>query len=156
PSLDVSMRGAVSIARRLQDPLAELVKIDPQSIGVGLYQHDVRPRRLAEALDSVVESCVNHVGVELNTASPALLRRVSGISLALAEAIVARRRELGRFANRRQLLDIPRLGPKTFEQCAGFLRIRGGDEPLDATAVHPESYPLARRIRNCSGPGLPI
>jgi len=151
PSLDVSMRGAVSIARRLQDPLAELVKIDPQSIGVGLYQHDVRPRRLAEALDSVVESCVNHVGVELNTASPALLRRVSGISPALAEAIVARRRELGRFANRRQLLDIPRLGPKTFEQCAGFLRIRGGDEPLDATAVHPESYPLARRILELVG-----
>src|SRR5690606_8797505 len=122
------------------------VKIDPKSLGVGLYQHDVRPKRLAEALNAVVESCVNHVGVELNTASPALLQHVSGISPALARAIVEHRRRLGRFRRRHQLLEVPRLGPKTFGQCAGFLRIAEGDEPLDATAVHPESYPLARRI----------
>ena len=118
------MRGAVSIARRLLDPLAELVKIDPQSIGVGLYQHDVNPKRLGQALADVVESCVNYVGVELNTASAALLRHVAGISERVAEAIVAHRSALGRFTSRAQLLDVPGLGPKTFEQCAGFLRIQ--------------------------------
>ena len=144
--LDVTLRGAVSIARRLQDPLAELVKIDPRSIGVGLYQHDVDQARLAESLDRVVEGCVNRVGVELNTASAELLRRVSGLTARQAEAIVAHRRALGRFTSRRQLLEVPGIGPKTFEQCAGFLRVQGGDEPLDATPIHPESYSVAPRL----------
>lgn len=146
PDLDVSMRGAVSIARRLLDPLAELVKIDPKSIGVGLYQHDVNAKRLGEALGQVVESCVNYVGVELNTASPSLLKYVAGVSERVAQAIVAHRAALGRFRRRRELLDVPGLGPKTFEQCAGFLRIKEAGEPLDATAVHPESYDVARKV----------
>jgi len=146
PDLDVSLRGAVSIARRLLDPLAELVKIDPKSIGVGLYQHDVNQKRLGEALGQVVESCVNYVGVELNTASPSLLKYVAGISERVAQAIVAHRESIGRFRRRSQLLDVPGLGPKTFQQCAGFLRIKEGDEPLDATAVHPESYQVARAV----------
>lgn len=151
PGLDVSMRGAVSIARRLLDPLAELVKIDPQSIGVGLYQHDVNPKRLGQALADVVESCVNYVGVELNTASAALLRHVAGISERVAQAIVAHRSALGRFTSRAQLLDVPGLGPKTFEQCAGFLRIQEAVEPLDRTAVHPESYETARAVLRMIG-----
>lgn len=151
PGLDVTLRGAVSIARRLQDPLAELVKIDPKSIGVGQYQHDVTPAVLARSLDAVVEDAVNAVGVDLNTASVPLLARVSGISESLAEAIVAHRDEAGPFSNRRALLDVPRLGPKAFEQCAGFLRIRGGDDPLDASGVHPEAYPVVRRILDRAG-----
>ncbi len=146
PELDVSLRGAVSIARRLQDPLAELVKIDPKSIGVGQYQHDVTGSKLERSLDGVVEDCVNAVGVDLNTASKPLLARVSGITEGLAGAIVAHRDAKGAFRGRRQLLDVPRLGPKAFEQCAGFLRIRGGDNPLDASSVHPESYPVVERI----------
>ncbi|ADT99410.1 MULTISPECIES: Tex family protein [Mycolicibacterium] len=146
PDLDVTLRGAVSIARRLQDPLAELVKIEPKSIGVGQYQHDVTPGILAKSLGAVVEDAVNAVGVDLNTASVPLLSRVSGITESLAEAIVAHRDQTGRFQNRRALLDVPRLGPKAFEQCAGFLRIRDGDDPLDASGVHPESYPVVRRI----------
>ncbi|MEE4360413.1 MAG: Tex family protein [Pseudomonadales bacterium] len=146
PDLDVSLRGAVSIARRLQDPLAELVKIDPKSIGVGQYQHDVGQTRLARALEGVVEDCVNRVGVDLNTASPALLARVAGLTPGLAENIVAERDRRGAFPSRRALLDVPRLGPRTFEQAAGFLRVRDGDEPLDASAVHPEAYPVAARI----------
>jgi uncharacterized protein len=146
PDLDVSLRGAVSIARRLQDPLAELVKIDPKSIGVGQYQHDVAGAKLERSLDAVVEDCVNAVGVDLNTASKPLLARVSGITDSLAGAIVAHRDARGAFRTRQQLLDVPRLGPKAFEQCAGFLRIRGGDNPLDASSVHPESYPVVRRI----------
>jgi uncharacterized protein len=151
PELDVSLRGAVSIARRLQDPLAELVKIDPKSIGVGQYQHDVAESRLSRSLDAVVEDCVNAVGVDLNTASKPLLSRVSGITGTLAEAIVARRDSHGAFQTRAELLSVPRLGPKAFEQCAGFLRIRGGDEPLDASGVHPESYPVVRRIQSKTG-----
>ncbi|SFF53228.1 uncharacterized protein SAMN04488120_10770 [Fontimonas thermophila] len=151
PDLDVSLRGAVSIARRLQDPLAELVKIEPRSIGVGQYQHDVDQQHLARALDAVVEDAVNAVGVDLNTASAPLLARVSGLGTALAEAIVAHRNTAGPFRSRRDLLQVPRLGPKTFEQCAGFLRIRDGDEPLDASAVHPEAYGLARRIADACG-----
>ncbi|EUA10099.1 S1 RNA binding domain protein [Mycobacterium kansasii 732] len=151
PGLDVTLRGAVSIARRLQDPLAELVKIDPKSIGVGQYQHDVTPAVLARSLDAVVEDAVNAVGVDLNTASVPLLARVSGISESLAEAIVAHRDKTGPFTNRRALLDVPRLGPKAFEQCAGFLRIRGGDDPLDASGVHPEAYPVVRRILDRAG-----
>lgn len=146
PDLDVTLRGAVSIARRLQDPLAELVKIEPKSIGVGQYQHDVTPGTLARSLGAVVEDAVNAVGVDLNTASVPLLARVSGITESLAEAIVAHRDKAGRFRNRRALLDVPRLGPKAFEQCAGFLRIRDGEDPLDASGVHPESYPVVRRI----------
>jgi uncharacterized protein len=146
PELDVSLRGAVSIARRLQDPLAELVKIDPKSIGVGQYQHDVNQSRLARALDARVEDCVNGVGVDVNTASPALLTRVAGLSAAVAENVVRHRDEHGAFANRRALLKVPRLGDKAFEQCAGFLRIRGGDNPLDASSVHPEAYPVVERI----------
>jgi protein Tex len=146
PELDVSLRGAVSIARRLQDPLAELVKIDPKSIGVGQYQHDVTGSKLERSLDAVVEDAVNAVGVDVNTASRPLLSRVSGITDGLAGAIVARRDAAGAFATRQQLMDVPRLGPKAFEQCAGFLRIRGGDNPLDASGVHPESYPVVRRI----------
>ena len=146
PDLDVSLRGAVSIARRLQDPLAELVKIDPKSIGVGQYQHDVNQSRLAKMLDAVVEDCVNAVGVDLNTASAALLARISGLNPALAENLVAHRNANGPFRSRKALLDVPRLGPKTFEQAAGFLRIREGDDPLDASAVHPEAYPVVERI----------
>lgn len=146
PDLDVSIRGAVSIARRLQDPLAELVKIDPKSIGVGQYQHDVGQSQLARRLDAVVEDCVNAVGVDVNTASVALLNRVSGLSQTLAQNIVAYRDEHGAFKSRQQLLKVSRLGPKAFEQCAGFLRIRGGNNPLDGSAVHPESYPVVERI----------
>lgn len=146
PDYDVIVRGAVSIARRLQDPLAELVKIDPQSIGVGQYQHDVPPAALRRALNDTVEDCVNAVGVNLNSASVQLLAHVAGVGTATAERIVAYRTEHGPFANRQQLLNVPRLGEKTFRQAAGFIRIRGGEEPLDASAVHPEAYPLARRI----------
>ena len=146
PGLDVSLRGAVSIARRLQDPLAELVKIDPKSIGVGQYQHDVSQFDLARSLDAVVEDCVNAVGVDVNTASVPLLARVSGLSSSVAQAIVSFREAQGRFASRAQLLDVPRLGAKTFEQAAGFLRITDGNDPLDASAVHPESYPLVQAI----------
>ncbi|RIK84657.1 MAG: RNA-binding transcriptional accessory protein [Hyphomicrobiales bacterium] len=151
PGLDVSLRGAVSIARRLQDPLAELVKIEPKSIGVGQYQHDVDQHRLARALDAVVEDAVNAVGVDLNTASAPLLARVSGLGASLAEAIVAHRDANGPFRSRKQLLDVARLGQRTFEQAAGFLRIRDGDEPLDASAVHPEAYGVARRIVSACG-----
>ena len=146
PDLDVTIRGAVSIARRLQDPLAELVKIDPKSIGVGQYQHDLAEAALSRSLDAVVEDCVNAVGVDLNTASAPLLRRVSGISESLASAIVAHRDANGPFRTRTALAEVPRLGPKAFEQCAGFLRIRGGDDPLDVSGVHPEAYPVVRRI----------
>ena len=146
PEYDVTIRGAVSIARRVQDPLAELVKIDPQSIGVGQYQHDVNQKELAHALDAVVESAVNHVGVDLNTASPALLSHVAGITATTAKNIVAWRDENGRFTGRRQLLKVPRLGPAAFTQCAGFLRIHGAKSPLDDTPVHPESYALAEQI----------
>ncbi|EEY05565.1 RNA-binding S1 domain-containing protein [Brucella pinnipedialis M163/99/10] len=146
PQLDVSLRGAVSIARRLQDPLAELVKIEPKSIGVGQYQHDVDQVRLARALDAVVEDAVNAVGVDLNTASASLLARVSGLGASLAEAIVAHRDAAGAFKNRKELLKVARLGNRTFEQCAGFLRIPNGDEPLDASAVHPEAYGVAKKI----------
>ena len=151
PGMDVSLRGAVSIARRLQDPLAELVKIDPKSIGVGQYQHDVAEGKLSHSLDAVVEDCVNAVGVDLNTASQPLLARVSGITSGLATAIVARRDVEGPFRTRQQLMQVPRLGPKAFEQCAGFLRIRGGDDPLDASGVHPEAYPVVRRILAATG-----
>jgi len=146
PDVDVSLRGAVSIARRLQDPLAELVKIDPKSIGVGQYQHDVSQARVARSLDAVVEDCVNGVGVDVNTASAPLLSRVAGLGPGLAENIVQHRDAHGAFRNRRQLLDVTRLGAKAFEQCAGFLRIMNGDNPLDASAVHPEAYPLVERI----------
>ncbi|MDF1518845.1 MAG: helix-hairpin-helix domain-containing protein, partial [Brevefilum sp.] len=146
PDLDVSMRGAVSIARRVQDPLAELVKIDPRSVGVGLYQHDLNQSKLSDALDQVVESVVNSVGVEINTASAELLSHVAGIGPTLAEKIVSFREENGPFLNRQALLKISGLGPKTFEQAAGFLRIRNSDNTLDATAIHPESYKLAYRI----------
>lgn len=146
PGLDVSLRGAVSIARRLQDPLAELVKIEPKSIGVGQYQHDVDQGHLAKALDAVVEDAVNAVGVDLNTASAPLLSRVSGLGPSIAEAIVSHRDASGAFRSRKALMDVPRLGAKTFEQAAGFLRIREGDEPLDASSVHPEAYGVARRI----------
>jgi uncharacterized protein len=146
PTLDVTLRGAVSIARRLQDPLAELVKIDPKSIGVGQYQHDVMQTRLARSLDAVVEDCVNAVGVDVNTASPALLSRISGLSLTLAENIVRHRDQNGAFASRDELKKVPRLGAKTFEQAAGFLRVMQGDNPLDASAVHPEAYPVVERI----------
>jgi uncharacterized protein len=146
PDLDVSLRGAVSIARRLQDPLAELVKIEPKSIGVGQYQHDVDQHRLSRSLDAVVEDAVNAVGVDLNTASAPLLARVSGVGPGLAEAIVAHRDQNGPFSTRRELLKVARLGPKAFEQAAGFLRITGGKEPLDASSVHPEAYDVARKI----------
>lgn len=146
PDLDVSLRGAVSIARRLQDPLAELVKIDPKSIGVGQYQHDVNQTQLAKSLDAVVEDCVNAVGVDVNTASAPLLARISGLNTTLANNIVSYRDSHGAFTNRQTLLKVPRLGEKTFEQAAGFLRIQGGDEPLDASAVHPESYPVVSRM----------
>ena len=146
PDLDVSIRGAVSIARRLQDPLAELVKIDPKSIGVGQYQHDVSQLKLARGLDAVVEDCVNAVGVDLNTASVPLLTRVAGLTRMMAQNIVSWRDENGQFQNRQQLLKVSRLGPKAFEQCAGFLRINHGDNPLDASTVHPEAYPVVERI----------
>ncbi|MDQ4011019.1 MAG: RNA-binding transcriptional accessory protein [Actinomycetota bacterium] len=151
PELDVSLRGAVSIARRLQDPLAELVKIDPKSIGVGQYQHDLPETALSRSLDAVVEDCVNAVGVDVNTASAPLLRRVSGITGGLAENIVAHRDAHGPFRTRRALAGVPRLGPKAFEQCAGFLRIPGGDDPLDRSGVHPESYQVVRRIIDTAG-----
>ena len=146
PNFDVGQRSAASIARRLQDPLAELVKIDPKSIGVGQYQHDMNQKKLSEALTGVVEDCVNRVGVDLNTASASLLEYISGISKPIAKNIVAYREANGRFTNRRQLLKVGKLGPKAFEQCAGFLRITGGDNPLDATSVHPESYEAATRL----------
>ncbi|EOA5468139.1 Tex family protein [Vibrio cholerae] len=146
PNLDVSLRGAVSIARRLQDPLAELVKIDPKSIGVGQYQHDVSQTLLAKRLDAIVEDCVNAVGVDVNTASAALLTRVAGLSAALAQNVVDYRDENGRFESRSALKKVPRLGPKAFEQCAGFLRIMDGKNPLDASAVHPEAYPVVKTI----------
>ena len=146
PDLDVTIRGAVSIARRVQDPLAESVKIDPKSIGVGQYQHDVNQKKLTHTLDQVVESVVNHVGVELNTASPAILQHIAGISGTVAKNIVAFRQENGGFTSRKQLLKVPRLGPAAFTQCAGFLRLNGAKNPLDNTSVHPESYELAERI----------
>ena len=151
PGLDVTLRGAVSIARRLQDPLAELVKIDPKSIGVGQYQHDLSEFKLSRSLDAVVEDCVNGVGVDLNTASAPLLARVSGIGQSLAQGIVSHRDAHGTFRSRKALKDVPRLGPKAFEQCAGFLRIPGGDDPLDASGVHPESYPVVHRIIAATG-----
>ncbi|MHC3393635.1 Tex family protein [Streptomyces lavendulocolor] len=151
PDLDVSLRGAVSIARRLQDPLAELVKIDPKSIGVGQYQHDLSEVKLSRSLDAVVEDCVNGVGVDVNTASAPLLSRVSGIGAGLAENIVAHRDANGPFRSRKALKDVARLGPKAYEQCAGFLRIRGGDDPLDASSVHPEAYPVVRRMVKTTG-----
>ncbi|WP_026539655.1 Tex family protein [Arthrobacter sp. 9MFCol3.1] len=151
PGMDVSLRGAVSIARRLQDPLAELVKIEPKSIGVGQYQHDVTAAKLDRSLDAVVEDCVNAVGVDVNTASPALLSRVAGVGPLLSENIVAYRNEHGPFTKRSDLKKVPRLGAKAFEQCAGFLRITGGAEPLDASSVHPEAYPVARKIKAAAG-----
>ncbi|MFI8288474.1 Tex family protein [Streptomyces sp. NPDC085614] len=151
PDMDVSLRGAVSIARRLQDPLAELVKIDPKSIGVGQYQHDLSEVKLSRSLDAVVEDCVNGVGVDVNTASAPLLSRVSGISAGLAENIVSHRDANGPFHSRRALKDVARLGPKAYEQCAGFLRIRGGEDPLDASSVHPEAYPVVRRMVKSTG-----
>ncbi|WP_329074671.1 Tex family protein [Streptomyces niveus] len=151
PDLDVSIRGAVSIARRLQDPLAELVKIDPKSIGVGQYQHDLSEVKLSRSLDAVVEDCVNGVGVDVNTASAPLLSRVSGIGAGLAENIVAHRDSNGPFRSRRALKDVARLGPKAYEQCAGFLRIRDGDDPLDASSVHPEAYPVVRAMVKTTG-----
>ena len=153
PGMDVSLRGAVSIARRLQDPLAELVKIEPKSIGVGQYQHDVTAAKLDRSLDAVVEDCVNAVGVDVNTASPALLSRVAGVGPLLSENIVAYRNEHGPFNKRSELKKVPRLGAKAFEQCAGFLRITGGAEPLDASSVHPEAYPVARKIKAAVGSG---
>lgn len=155
PDLDVSLRGAVSIARRLQDPLAELVKIDPKSIGVGQYQHDLSEVKLSRSLDAVVEDCVNGVGVDVNTASAPLLSRVSGIGSGLAENIVAHRDSNGPFRTRKALKDVARLGPKAYEQCAGFLRIRGGDDPLDASSVHPEAYPVVRRIVTAAESDVP-
>jgi len=155
PGMDVSLRGGVSIARRLQDPLAELVKIDPKSIGVGQYQHDVSESKLYRSLDAVVEDAVNAVGVDVNTASAPLLARVSGISGGLADGIVAHRDTGGPFRSRRALTGVPRLGPKAFEQCAGFLRIPGGDDPLDASSVHPEAYPVVRRILAAAGTRMP-
>ncbi|WP_030191074.1 Tex family protein [Streptomyces violaceorubidus] len=151
PDMDVSLRGAVSIARRLQDPLAELVKIDPKSIGVGQYQHDLSEVKLSRSLDAVVEDCVNGVGVDVNTASAPLLARVSGITSTLAENIVAHRDANGPFRSRTALKKVSRLGPKAYEQCAGFLRIRGGDDPLDASSVHPEAYPVVRRMVKTTG-----
>ena len=146
PDLDLTVRGAISIARRLQDPLSELVKVDPKSIGVGQYQHDVDQRQLQESLENVIESCVNRVGVDLNTSSWTLLRFVAGITERTAQNIVTHRNEKGGFRSRRQVLEVPGIGPKTFEQAAGFLRIRDGDNPLDMTAVHPESYPVVEQI----------
>jgi uncharacterized protein len=146
PDLDVSLRGAVSIARRIQDPLAELVKIDPKAIGVGLYQHDVNQKALSVALDGVVETAVNQVGVDVNTASPALLAHVAGIGAGVAAAMVTHRDENGRFSNRQSLLAVRGLGKKAFEQAAGFLRVRDGDQPLDSSAIHPESYGVTTAV----------
>ena len=154
PDMDVSLRGAVSIARRLQDPLAELVKIDPKSIGVGQYQHDVNQTNLARALDDVVEDAVNSVGVDVNTASVPLLERVAGLNSTVAENLVTYRHQNGRFATRKELVEVPRLGPKAFEQAAGFLRINGGDNPLDSSAVHPEAYPVVQKIAAVVGAGV--
>ena len=154
PDLDVSLRGAVSIARRLQDPLAELVRIEPKAIGVGQYQHDLNQTQLARQLDAVVEDCVNAVGADLNTASAPLLARISGLNESLAKNIVAFRDEHGAFRNRRQLLKVPRVGARTFEQAAGFLRVVNGDNPLDASAVHPEAYPVVERIVSRTGAGI--
>ena len=154
PDLDVSLRGAVSIARRLQDPLAELVRIEPKAIGVGQYQHDLNQAQLARQLDAVVEDCVNAVGADLNTASAPLLARISGLNESLAKNIVAFRDEHGAFRNRRQLLKVPRVGARTFEQAAGFLRVVNGDNPLDASAVHPEAYPVVERIVSRTGVGI--
>lgn len=154
PDMDVSLRGAVSIARRLQDPLAELVKIDPKSIGVGQYQHDVNQTNLARALDDVVEDAVNSVGVDVNTASVPLLERVAGLNATVAENLVTYRHQNGRFATRKELVEVPRLGPKAFEQAAGFLRINGGDNPLDSSAVHPEAYPVVQKIAVAVGAGV--
>ncbi len=151
PDVDVSLRGAASIARRLQDPLAELVKIDPKSIGVGQYQHDVNQSELARTLEAVVEDCVNGVGVDLNTASVPLLARVSGLSGSVAKAVVRWREAHGAFRSRQQLMEVAGLGAKTFEQSAGFLRIRGGDNPLDMTGVHPETYPVVEKIIQTTG-----
>lgn len=146
PNFDVGQRSATSMARRLQDPLAELVKIEPKAIGVGQYQHDMNQKKLENVLGNVVEDCVNNVGVDLNTASASLLEYVSGISKTLAKNIVAYREENGQFTTRKQLLKVAKLGPKAFEQCAGFLRIRNGKEPLDYTSVHPESYTAAKKL----------
>ena len=151
PDLDVSLRGAVSIARRLQDPLAELVRIDPKAIGVGQYQHDVSPVQLGRTLDAVVEDCVNAVGADLNTASAPLLSRISGLTESLAANIVSFRNANGPFRNRHQLLKVPRVGDRTFQQAAGFLRVMNGDNPLDASAVHPEAYPVVERIASRTG-----
>ena len=154
PKFDVGQRSATSIARRLQDPLAELVKIDPKSIGVGQYQHDMNQKKLSEALSGVVEDCVNKVGVDLNTASAPLLSYISGISGAIAKNIVAYREENGRFTDRKQLLKVAKLGPKAFEQCAGFMRIQNGTNPLDGTSVHPESYEAAEKLLKKQGLSL--
>jgi uncharacterized protein len=154
PGLDVSLRGAASIARRAQDPLAELVKIDPKSIGVGMYQHDVDQKLLAAGLSGVVESVVNRVGVDVNTASPALLTYVAGVGPKLAEKIVAHRQEVGPFRSRQALRQVSGLGPKAFEQAAGFLRIRQGENPLDASAIHPESYAVAIKVLQAAGLSL--
>lgn len=151
PEYDVNLRSAISIARRLQDPLAELVKIEPQAIGVGQYQHDMPQKRLAEALEAVVEDCVNAVGVDVNTASPSLLRQVAGLNGATAKNIVAYREEHGPFSSRKQLLKVPKLGPKAFQQCAGFLRVPESRELLDHTGVHPESYPAAEQLLQLLG-----
>ena len=151
PDFDVNQRSAVSIARRVQDPLAELVKIDPKSIGVGQYQHDMNQKKLSETLGGVVEDSVNKVGVDLNTASASLLEYISGISKAVAKNIIDYRETNGRFTNRKQLLKVAKLGPKAFEQCAGFMRISGGDNPLDATSVHPESYEAAKKLLEVMG-----
>ena len=151
PDFDVAQRSAVSIARRIQDPLAELVKIEPKAIGVGQYQHDMNQKRLSETLGGVVEDCVNKVGVDLNTASASLLEYISGISKTIAKNIVSYREENGRFDNRKQLLKVAKLGPKAYEQCAGFLRISGGDNPLDNTSVHPESYKVAQSLLTSLG-----
>ena len=151
PQFDVNLRSAVSIARRLQDPLAELVKIEPKAIGVGQYQHDMPPKQLEAALDAVVEDCVNAVGVDVNTASPSLLNRVSGLTAATAKNIVAYREENGPFQSRAQLKKVPKLGPKAFQQCAGFLRVPESKNPLDNTAVHPESYDAAKKLLDLMG-----
>ena len=146
PNFDATLRGTISIGRRLQDPLSELVKIDPQNIGVGLYQHDVNPRHLKESLEGVIESCVNHVGVDLNTASVPLLRHVSGLNQLAARELVEYRKQNGPFQNREQLQQVPGIGPARYVQAAGFLKIAGGDNPLDRTWIHPESYPVAQRL----------
>jgi uncharacterized protein len=154
PDLDVTIRGAISIARRLQDPLAELVKIDPKSIGVGQYQHDVNQVQLARSLDTVIEDCVNAVGVDVNTASASLLKQVSGLSASVSENIVNFRNEHGRFSNRKQLKKVPRLGDKAYEQAAGFLRVMAGENPLDASAVHPETYSVVNAIIDDTGKSI--